>query len=152
MWKIEKIVSKGDYDYAIVRDHPNRTKNDYVLHHRVVVENHLGRLLESSEVVHHIDGNKKNNLLSNLEVMSVSEHARHHGQEISRKYVDLKCPECGKEFIREKNQTHLQKGTSYTACSRSCSGKFSSKVRLKRLSTAEVEAAISGNIVREYDK
>lgn len=51
MWKIEKIVSKGDYDYCIVRNHPNRTSSDYVLHHRVVVENHLGRVLNSDEVV-----------------------------------------------------------------------------------------------------
>ena len=51
VWKIEKIVKNGDYDYCIVRDHPNRTKNNYVLHHRIVVENHLGRLLDQSEIV-----------------------------------------------------------------------------------------------------
>ena len=46
-WKIEKVVSKGDYLYAVVKDHPNRTKNNYVLLHRVIVENYLGRLLNS---------------------------------------------------------------------------------------------------------
>lgn len=30
---------------------PNATKNGYVLLHRVVMENHLGRLLEKNEVV-----------------------------------------------------------------------------------------------------
>lgn len=25
-WKIEKIVSKGDYDYAVVKGHPKATK------------------------------------------------------------------------------------------------------------------------------
>jgi len=58
-WKIEKIVSKGDYNYAVVKNHPNATKYGYVLHHRIVMENHLGRLLNSNEVVHHINGQKK---------------------------------------------------------------------------------------------
>lgn len=53
MWNIEKIVSKGDYDYAVVKGHPNATENSYVLHHRIVMENHLNRLLNSNEVVHH---------------------------------------------------------------------------------------------------
>lgn len=52
MWKTEKIVSKGDYSYAIVRGHPNATKNGYVLEHRIVMENHLKRLLNPDEIVH----------------------------------------------------------------------------------------------------
>lgn len=46
MWNIEKIISKGDYDYAKVPNHPNTTINEYILHHRVVIENSLGRILE----------------------------------------------------------------------------------------------------------
>ena len=51
MWKIEKTISKGDYNYALVREHPKATKNRYVLEHRAIVENHLGRLLNPNEVV-----------------------------------------------------------------------------------------------------
>ena len=46
--------------------------------HRIVAEQILGRPLESSEIVHHIDGNKRNNDPSNLMVMTQSEHARLH--------------------------------------------------------------------------
>jgi hypothetical protein len=60
MWNIVRRVKKGDYIYAVVPDHPNRTKNNYVLEHRVVMENELGRLLLPNEIVHHKDGNKKN--------------------------------------------------------------------------------------------
>lgn len=49
-WKIQKIVSKGDYNYAITKEHPKATKNGYVLEHRIVMENHLGRLLNSDHV------------------------------------------------------------------------------------------------------
>lgn len=46
--------------------------------HRYVMEQHLGRKLETSEVVHHIDGDRLNNNIDNLEVMSVGEHTRFH--------------------------------------------------------------------------
>ena len=52
-WKIKKIVSKGDYLYAVVDEHPRRNKHSYVLLHRVLMENHLGRILNHDEVVHH---------------------------------------------------------------------------------------------------
>ena len=43
--------------------------------HRVVAEEMLGRPLEPGEIVHHIDGNKQNNLPENLKVFkSQSEH------------------------------------------------------------------------------
>ena len=47
--------------------------------HRVVAEQVIGRPLLPGEVVHHIDGNKRNNDPSNLMVFaSQSEHARYH--------------------------------------------------------------------------
>jgi len=55
MWNIKKVISKGDYLYALVPEHPNATKNGYVLMHRIVMENHLGRILNKDEVVHHLD-------------------------------------------------------------------------------------------------
>ena len=47
--------------------------------HRVVAEQMLGRPLLKGEVVHHIDGNKRNNHPDNLMVFpSQSEHVRWH--------------------------------------------------------------------------
>ncbi len=46
--------------------------------HRVVAEQMLGRPLQKGEIVHHIDGNKRNNDPSNLMVMTQSEHCRLH--------------------------------------------------------------------------
>ena len=46
--------------------------------HRAVMEEKLGRRLNSDEVVHHKDGNKLNNDISNLEVMSRGDHSRFH--------------------------------------------------------------------------
>ena len=48
--------------------------------HRLIVENHLGRKLDRDEEVHHINGDKINNRIENLVVMSKSQHAREHGR------------------------------------------------------------------------
>lgn len=46
--------------------------------HRVYAEKMLGRKLQAGEIVHHQNGDKRDNQLENLEVMTQSEHARLH--------------------------------------------------------------------------
>ena len=148
MWKIKKIVSKGDYNYAIVNNHPCATKYGYVLEHRIVMENHLNRILDSNEVVHHINGNKKDNRLENLEIMTKNAHLKLHAT-TGEKFLELKCPNCQNIFVRPKRNTHLSKHTKCTFCSRRCNGIFNRYVQLHGL-TIEMELAISENIVREF--
>lgn len=50
----------------------------YVLEHRLVVEEHIGRKLKRDEDVHHIDFNKLNNDISNLLLLKKDEHTRLH--------------------------------------------------------------------------
>ena len=54
---------------------PDGTTRD---EHRLIMERHLGRTLLTSEHVHHIDENKRNNQLSNLLLISNSDHAKEH--------------------------------------------------------------------------
>ena len=57
-------------------DHPNADPNGYVFEHRYVMEQHIGRLLKPfpQEVVHHIDGQKDNNDISNLTLTTNTTH------------------------------------------------------------------------------
>jgi len=57
-----------------------RIKRDgkFLREHRIIMEEHLGRKLLPDEVVHHKDGNKKNNAIENLEVMKNLDHSKMH--------------------------------------------------------------------------
>ena len=58
-------------------------KVDGVKHdeHRYLMEQHVGRKLNSNELVHHLNENSRDNRIENLTIMSRSEHARLHGKE-----------------------------------------------------------------------
>jgi hypothetical protein len=95
-WKGGRTVNLG-YVYLYTPDHPYAKKPvPYVAEHRLVMEKHLDRYLLPTEVVHHIDGNKQNNQIENLELFaSNGEHLK--------KELKGRCPnwsEAGKLAIQ----------------------------------------------------
>lgn len=106
-WSMEKNPSwKGGIKYGngyrfLKRpDHPFKSYDGYVMEHRLVMEAHLGRILERSEIVHHLSGDKLDNRLCNLQLMTLSDHSKLHnpvGRRILQGWAREfdKCVDCG---------------------------------------------------------
>lgn len=62
----------------VKNNYENGNGNGYVWKHRRIAEEVLNRKLKTNEIVHHLDNNGKNNELTNLIVISRSDHAKLH--------------------------------------------------------------------------
>lgn len=120
MWNIRKLIKKGNYDYALVPEHPKATANGCVLYHRAVMENSIGRMLADNEEVHHIDKNPHNNNLSNLQLVTKEEHRKIHSIR-SKTYAKLRCPVCNNIRIVLKRDSIDKK---QYCCGRHCGRLF----------------------------
>lgn len=82
------IITWNGYKMIYKPEHPHSDGKGYIREHILVMEKYLGRYLTEDEVVHHIDENKLNNDISNLQLMTKYEHKCYHSSK-PRKHVDL---------------------------------------------------------------
>ena len=77
-WNGGKYKRDG-YVYIYSPNHPYKTKGKYVREHRLIMEKHIKRYLKPIESIHHINGNKSDNRISNLLLFNnESEHQKFH--------------------------------------------------------------------------
>lgn len=63
-------INQRAYDYKRARD-----KNGILrFEHRIIMEEYIGRKLDSEEFVHHKNGNKKDNRIENLQIVTRKTH------------------------------------------------------------------------------
>lgn len=106
--------------------------------HRYLIEQHLGRKLTTDEVVHHKNGNKLDNRIGNLEVMTKSEHARLHNQVYPTTKI---CRICGQEFT--PTPCHRQRAT---VCSDKCKRILNSQAK----SIPVLQFTKTGEFIKEW--
>ena len=110
--------------------------------HVVLMEQVLGRPLEKNEVVHHINGDKRDNSLENLQVMDRGEHTRMHTSGVSPtpEMIDklrnaLKGrPAHNRKFSREQVRViaeRLKKGEHLTVIAREYDCNFTSISKIR---------------------
>lgn len=73
-----RIINKNGYVDLLKPEHPNSRKSGYIAEHRYVMSQHIGRPLRKDEIVHHINENKSDNRIENLQIMTTEEHTRLH--------------------------------------------------------------------------
>ena len=67
-----------------------KVKGRRIDEHRLVIEKHLDRQLKSNEIVHHINENGRDNSITNLQIMSRSEHTRLHFPDFGNESSEIK--------------------------------------------------------------
>lgn len=125
MFNIISICKGGGYMYArTLPIHPNANSKGLYPLHRVLMENIIGRLLLRNEIVHHKDGNKENNNNDNLELMTVSNHSRHHRKIVED--ITCYCFYCGKEIKLKPHlyRLRIKRAKIGITCSASCGAKL----------------------------
>lgn len=125
--------------------HKITKKQTTVSYAKFLYETTFNVKLNKDQFVDHIDDNKSNDVISNLQILSHEDNIKKSlkANSIVKEYIVLKCPNCEIIFTRARNKTHLcKKKNSYTACSRQCSGKTADKIR------TGIITDLSDNVVR----
>ena len=85
----KKLRSTANIKYWDGRRKPRLQKNGYITIcignkkkylHRAIMEEYIGRPLKRTEHVHHINGDRTDNRIDNLELLDAKEHLRRHAK------------------------------------------------------------------------
>lgn len=134
------LTSTG-YVYERMPDHPIATKNGTVLQHRRVWFDANGAI-PNGFVIHHINGDKTDNRLENLELCDRSSHMKEHypngfcsepwnkGKTV---YEERTCANCGTVYMKSQKEIKQSARKGHRdICSLNCLAAFMRKHRARR--------------------
>lgn len=84
-----------------------------------------GRILDKSEQVDHIDNDKSNDAIENLQILSQEENKKKqelYYSEANPKYISLSCTHCGKmfQYLARNYRFYKKNGRENFNCSKKC--------------------------------
>jgi len=130
MNKYKLVVAPDGYPGLIYKD-----GNRILEHHSVWWIHHKEVIDTAKYVIHHINENKSDNRIENLQKMTVMEHNRHH--KLIHNEKEYLCSNCGIRFSRERKEK-----SDINYCSRICSGKGSISNNSKSIISDETISTI----------
>lgn len=119
-------MKNGDYELVLApSNYPGmRYRGKYCYEHHALWWKTYKKIPPKGYIIHHKDGNKRNNVIENLEMKTSSEHNAHHASERPTPMIESVCPGCGIIFRRERRQAAMKPGKMrLLVCSLSCRGK-----------------------------
>lgn len=142
-----RYVTRAGYIFIKRPDHPNANARGYVREHVFVMSESISRPLRSGEIVHHVNGDKSDNRIENLELMERGAHHSHHHKDVIKpasvralmlandaRSASLKalrtyiCDGCGARYTARTRAKHAR-----TFCSKKCYGAALSAVAKQRV-------------------
>lgn len=129
-----RVGKDGRKRVDLVKNSKDRTTISYA---RYLVCVKMGYILSSDFEVDHINKDRTDDRLENLQILSKLDHREKSRKEMStgRNTKILTCVVCGKDFEREVRQIKYQNNL----CSRSCNGKMSNNLKAKALNPEQVD-------------
>jgi len=98
-WKGGRSVQRGyvwvtlspDNPYILMARKSDHCNSYIIQEHRLIIARHLGRLLKSWEIVHHINGVKSDNRIENLELLpKARDHSAYTRMEVCIKQLEAR--------------------------------------------------------------
>lgn len=155
------VVNNTEYNVYQCKDGRvrcyNKETHKVTSYPRLLMEQKLGYPLAADEDVHHIDGDKTNNNIDNLEVIKHDLHDKKHALENIKSgkwkspssFEDKEkiCPICGNSFIwtgkqqyeKYKLLKYRKKANNEPMCSRVCVGINNQREQMRQKAQAECQ-------------
>jgi tRNA(Ile)-lysidine synthase TilS/MesJ len=122
-------MKNGPYNLIVApNDFPGKKyRGRYAYEHTVVWWQNYGVIPKNGFQIHHKNKNHRDNNISNLELLTASEHAKHHGKQRKQAAkIKMICAFCKEKFERKGAQirNRLKRNNGRLYCGRSCQVKM----------------------------
>ena len=121
-------MKNGEYTLVLAPENfsGNIYRKKYCYEHHLIYWKYTGVVPKEDECIHHVNENKRDNKIENLELLKIKDHVIYHTVTNGKNILICKCPGCGSIFKKDKNKV---KKNSIICCSRECIGLYTAKVR-----------------------
>jgi hypothetical protein len=136
-----KIFHKKEGRWQVCVVDPLAKKRTTILYSKYLISIKEKRMLNKGEQVDHIDGNKLNDSVENLQIVTGEENRRRHAVLHSAIKLKHKCPVCDQVFERTQQRSYQKtKNGKSICCSRRCGGRKKSFIFLRGIISSPISA------------
>jgi hypothetical protein len=134
MLRLEQSLKNGNYNMVVAPEgFPGKLyRNRYCYEHHMVYWEFTGRTVADGECIHHVNGDKRDNRIDNLELKNKSEHTSSHSKKPET--VVIECAYCGNDSVKMARnvRSSMKSGQVDFYCDRSCAARHFGRGRSKK--------------------